>query len=70
VDCALVEVREAEENGGCQQRPALSEAALQKVLHPAAKEKLLRDRDKEEGEDPTQHNVRQLRNISVEVEET
>jgi hypothetical protein len=70
VNRALVEVRKPEENSRRQQRPMPSEATLQKVLHPAAKEKLLRDGNKEKSEEPPQHNVRHRRNISVEVEKS
>src|SRR5258705_415680 len=40
---AFIEVREPEQNSSRQQRPALPKTALQKVLHPAAKKKLLRN---------------------------
>jgi hypothetical protein len=65
---ALVEVREPEENSGSQQRPALTQASLQKVLHPAAKEELLRNRDKEKREDPAEQDMRHRRNIGMEVQ--
>src|SRR5258705_197499 len=53
VHCTLVKVREPEENSSRQQRPALPKTAFQQVLHPAAKEKLLGNRNKEKREDPT-----------------
>ena len=67
VHCALVEVREPEQNGSRQQRPAPPETAFQKVLHPAAKEELLGNRNKEKRKDPAQHYVRNRRNVGVEV---
>ena len=66
----LVEVREPKENSSRQQRPASPKASLQKVLHPSAKEKLLRDRNKEKREDPPQNNVRQRWNVSMQVEKS
>src|ERR1700751_3655168 len=70
VHCALVEVREPKQKSSGQQRPVPPEPPLQKVLHPAAKEKLLRNRNKEKRKDPPQHNVRHRRNISVELQKT
>jgi hypothetical protein len=49
---AFVEVREPEKNSSRQQRPPLPKAPFQQVLHPAAKEKLLGNCDKEKSEDP------------------
>src|ERR1700761_8332893 len=62
---ALIEVRQPEENSRHQQGPALPQTALQKILHPPAKEKLLRNRNKKEREDPGQHDMRNGRNIGV-----
>src|SRR5437899_5586633 len=70
VHCALVEVRDPKQNSSRQQRPVPPEPPLQKVLHPAAKEELHRNRDKEEREDPSQHHVRHRRNICVEMQKT
>ena len=44
-------------------------AAREKILHPAAEEKLFRDGDKEEGEDPPQENMPDRRHVGVEMEE-
>jgi hypothetical protein len=37
-------------------------------LHPATEEKLFRDSDKEEGEDPPQENMPKRRHVGVEME--
>ncbi len=49
---ALVEVGETEQAGGDQQSSRRSNPPLEKILHPATKEKLFRHGDKEEREQP------------------
>src|SRR6202012_1086305 len=40
------------------------------VLHPASEEELFRNRDEEEGEQPSQNCVRQRRDVAVEVQKS
>ncbi len=53
----LVEVRQPKEHSRNSQRPAPANATLQKVLYPAAEEKLLGNGNKEERKDPRQQNL-------------
>src|SRR5579859_601574 len=66
---ALVEVGETEQAGGDEQRARRSNATLKKILHPAAKEELLRHGDKEEREQPCEHSARNRRKDRMEMEE-
>ena len=69
VDCAFVEVGKPKQGGGDEQRAYLPNPPLEKILHPSAKEKLFRNGNKEEGEDPSQENMPKRRHMGVEMEE-
>jgi hypothetical protein len=64
----LVEVREAEEEGGRQQRAIAAESRLKQILHPSAKEQLFRDGDKEKREQKHFREVQRTRPNRMEVE--
>src|ERR1700733_10669291 len=53
-----VEVRKAEQNRCCYQRPARPQPPLQQVLHPPAEENLLGNCDKEKRKHPRQYRAR------------
>ncbi len=68
----FVEVGEAEEQRGDEERRGAAEAALEQVLQPAAEEELLRDGDEEEGEEEHSsklERVRPERRDGVQVQE-
>ena len=69
VQGALVEVGQAEEDCGEEERGVASDAALEQVLHPAAEEELFGDSDEEEGEDGGCDCSREAWPDWVEVEE-
>src|ERR1035438_6599238 len=62
---ALVEVREAEENGGDHKRRAAAYAALQQVLHPGAEEEFFRHRGKEKYCHPAQQGAADSRLVAM-----
>ena len=70
VEGVLVEVGEAEEGGGEEERGGAAEAAFEEVLHPAAEEDFLGERDGEEGVDPEGCDEPGMGDAAVEVEES
>jgi hypothetical protein len=62
---ALVEVREAEENGGDHKRRAAAYAALQQVLHPGAEEEFFGHRGKEKYCHPAQQGAADSRLVAM-----
>jgi len=54
---ALVEVRKAEQDRRCEQRPTAPDAALQQILHPSAEVCLLQNRDESKDGNPGQEEL-------------
>lgn len=66
---ALVEVRQAEEDGGEDERGRASHAAFEQVLQPSAKEKLLWHCDQEKSEGKGGESMHRVGHDGVEVKE-